>query len=162
MKQLPQFLAGQTSFVDGIGLLGTATTITLPKVEQMRETIQQGGFERSLGTGVFKAMEAEINYSEYHPAIFDAMNKNSATITNKGSIVQNGQKIGVVATFKGQVDIDDGSWETGKKVERKLKIYCDYYSLEIDGKLQVELDVENMIAYIEGTDHLETLRKHLL
>ena len=162
MNHVPQFLTGQTVFIEGVGLLGTAKSIALPKVEQLREVVTQGGFERSLSTGVFKAMEAELTLSEYHPIVYKAINKQRASFVVKGSVTQKGVSKSVVATFKGSVDVDDGSWETKKELERKVKIFCDYYSLEVDGTLQLELDVENMIALIDGVDHLETLRKHIL
>lgn len=161
MKHLPQFLTGQTAFIDGIGLLGTVKQVTLPKVEAMRETITQGGFERSVSTGCFKAMEAEITLSEYHKSALSAWGSNIAIVI-KGSITQKGKRFPIVAVFKGERDIDDGNWETSKEVERKIKVYCDFYSLTINNKQQILIDVENMIAQIDGTDYLENMRKHLL
>ena len=92
MKHIPQFLMGQTVFIDGVGLLGTAKQITLPKVEQMRETIKQGGFERSVSTGMFKAMECEITLSEYHISVYKAMNNKRPTFVVKGSLKQKDKK----------------------------------------------------------------------
>jgi len=80
----------------------------------------------------------------------------------KGSIKQAGKSIPVVATFKGSVDVDDGTMETGKETGRKISIFCDYYALEIAGVLQVQMDVINSIAMIMGVDYLETMRKHIL
>ena len=60
------------------------------------------------------------------------------------------------------VDIDEGALETGKEAERKVKIYVDYYALEIGDKEQCLLDAENMIARISGTDLLEAVRSHIL
>jgi len=58
MQYVPQYLTGQTAFIQGIGLLGTVKSIALPKIEKMRETITQGGFERAVDTGLFKAIKA--------------------------------------------------------------------------------------------------------
>ena len=164
MKHVPQYLSAMTVFIDGIGLLGTAKQIALPKVEQNRETSSAGGFERSLATGVFKAMDAEITLSEYHAAIYAAANslRTPPTFIAKGNITQQGQDYPVIATFKGGVDVDDGNWETGKEAERKVKVYVDFYSLEINGIEQCMLDVANMIARIQGVDILEKVRSHVL
>ncbi len=162
MKHIPQFLKGQTVFIDGVGMLGTAKQVTLPKVEQVRETINQGGFERSLSTGVFKALECEVILSTYHAQVYKSMNSQKPQLVMKGSLKQGAEEYPVVATVKGEFDVDDGNWETAKETERKLKVYCDYYSLEVDGVKQIELDVENMIALIDGVDHLEKLRNHIL
>lgn len=164
MKHAPQYLSGMTVFIDGVGLLGTARQVTLPKVEQMRETVTAGGFERSQATGVFKAMEAELALSEYHAQAYQAANRLAKPLTFvvKGSLTQKGENKAVVATLKGTVDIDDGALETGKEAERKVKIYVDYYALEIGDKEQCLLDAENMIARISGTDLLEAVRSHIL
>lgn len=162
MKHIPQFITGQSVFIDSVGLLGTLKQGALPKVEQLRETIKQGGFERSLSTGVFKAMESELTISEYHESVYKAMNSKTPTFVIKGSLKHGAKKIPVVATIKGEIDVDDGSWETTKEAERKIKIYADFYQLEVDGKIQVQMDVENMIALIDGVDHLAELRSHIL
>ena len=162
MQHVPQFLTGQTAFIQGVGLLGTVKTVALPKVEQIRETIKQGAFERSIATGLFKAMEAEITLSECHPVAYQAMQELGALIVIKGSLKQAGKDVPVVATFVGSVDVDDGTWETGKETERKVKVFCDNYSLTVGGVVQVEMDAKNMIALIMGVDYAETIRKHIL
>ena len=166
MKHIPQFVQGVTTFIDGVGLLGTCKQMAMPKVEKVRETITAGGFERSLDTGIYKAMEAEYTFSEYHEAIYRAMSTGLSgglpTFINKYSLKQKGKLIPVIATMKGDFDVDDGNIETTKEAERKIKQYVEYYSLEIDGKKEIELDVDNMIAYIFGVDYFEELRKHLL
>lgn len=163
-NNVPQFLVGMTVFVNGEARLGKGKNVTLPKVEQIRETFKAGGFERSVGTGVFKAMEAEITLTEYHKSVVSVLASltNESVFVVKGSIKEKNKHIPVVATFKGEIDADDGSWETGKEIERKIKIYIDKYSLEIDGKPHIVLDTENMIALIDGVDHMEKLRKHIL
>ncbi len=161
MKYIPHFLTGMTVFVDGVGLLGTVKTVALPKVEHMRETITAGGFERSIATGVFKAMECEITLSEYSETVYNSWLA-QIPIVIKGSVKEKGKNYPVVAVVKGERDIDDGTWETNKEVERKVKIYVDFYSLTINNVPQVLLDVENMIANIQGKDYLADMRSHLL
>ncbi len=161
MKHIPHFLTGMTAFVDGVGLLGTVKTVQLPKVEQLRETTTAGGFERSINTGVFKAMEAELTISEYNDSVYKAWQE-QLPIVIKGSIKEKGNTYQIEINLKGEREIDDGTLETGKEVERKVKVYCDYYSLTINGESQVLLDVDNMIANIMGKDYLEDMRNHLL
>jgi len=166
MKHVPQFIQGVTTFIDGVGLLGTCKQIALPKIEKVRETVVAGGFERSLDTGVYKVMEAEYTFSEYHEAVYRAMSTGLSgtlpTFVNKYSIKQRSQNIPVVATLKGDFDVDDGTIETAKEAERKVKQYVEYFSLEINGKKEIEIDLDNMIGYIYGVDYFEELRKHLL
>ena len=128
----------------------------------MRESSNTGGFERNINTGMFKAMEAELTLSEYHASVYKASKSANSTFIVKGSIIQKGKNYPVVATFKGGCDIDDGNWEEGKEAERKVKIFVDFYSLEINGIEQCMLDVDNMIARIQSVDLLEAVRNHVL
>ncbi|PHO10334.1 hypothetical protein CPG37_04610 [Malaciobacter canalis] len=162
----PQTLTDFNIFIGGIGHLGTSKKVSLPKIEQIRETITAGGFERSVDTGVFKELESEFILSEFSSVIFSAMSDASKTadgisIEAKGSIFQGGERISIVATFKGSVDIDDGDFEAGKQIERKISMKLNRYILEIDGKEMVMLDTINMIAKIDGKDLLEDLRSHI-
>ncbi|ADZ93393.1 phage major tail tube protein [Marinomonas mediterranea] len=164
MTQVPQYLSAMTVFIDGVGLLGTAKQVTLPKVEITRETVTAGGFERAMSNGVFKAMEAEITLNEYHDSVFKAANKltKPPLFVIKGNLSQDGQDYPIEATVKGSIDIDDGNWETGKEVERKLKVYVDFYALKVNGTEQCMLDAKNMIAKINDVDLLEKARTHVL
>jgi len=78
-----------------------------------------------------------------------------ALIVVKGSIMQAGKSLPVVATFK-------GTMETGKETGRKVSVFCDFYGLEINGVQQVLMDAQNSIAMIMGVDHLAAMRKHIL
>lgn len=162
----PQTLTDINTFVNGIGHLGTSKKVTLPKVEQIRETQTAGGFERSVDTGIFKELEAEFILNEYSSTIFTAMaagNKtgNGISIVTKGSIFQSGKRVSIVATFQGSVDVDDGDLEANKAVERKISMKPNRYILEIDGKEVVMLDTVNTIAKIDGVDYFEDLRSHI-
>jgi P2 family phage contractile tail tube protein len=164
MKRLPQFLTGVSVFVGGVGILGTSNKASLPKVDQMRETIIAGGFERNVGAGVFKAMEAEITFDEFHSSTYSALGSSvlkNPSFVIKGSLKQNETSIPLQATIKGSFDLEDTLPEVGKKVEQKLSIKVDYYSLELNKKQVVEMDLDNMIAKIDDKDYLEELRQHI-
>lgn len=163
---LPQTLTDINIFVDGIGHLGTSKKVTLPKIEQIRETQTAGGFERSLDTGIFKELSAEFVLSEYSPIVFAAMAAGSATnlgvnITVKGSFFQDGKRTSILATLQGSIDIDDGDMEANKAVERKISMKPNLYAMEIDGKQRCLFDTNNMIAIVDGVDMLADLRSHI-
>lgn len=164
--KLPQTLSDINIFVDGVGHLGTSSKLSLPKVEKIRETQTAGGFERSVDTGLFKELGAEFILSEYSSIVYEAVAASMATsagiaVVCKGSIFQDGERIAIVATLQGSVDIDDGDLEANKKVERKVSMKPNRYVLEIDGKQVVMLDTTNMIAIINGVDYLEKLRTQI-
>ena len=160
MKTIPHFLTGLSAFIDGIGLLGTVKSVALPKVEQMRETITQGGFERSVAVGVFKAMEAEITLSNFNKYAYRSWTT-QIPIVIKGSIKAKGKSYPIQVMLKGDRDIDDGNLEEGKAIERKIKVYIDFYELTVDNLPQVLIDIDHSIGIIDGVDYLEDLRSHL-
>lgn len=166
MIKYPQTITDINIFVDGIGHLGTSKKVSLPKVEQLRETITAGGFERSVDMGIFKELEAEFNLSEYSSSIFTAMaaaNKtgNGVSFVCKGSIFSNGSRKSIIATLQGSIDVEDGDLEPGKAIERKIPMKPNRYILEVEGKQVVMLDTINMIAQIDGVDFLADLRSHI-
>jgi P2 family phage contractile tail tube protein len=164
--KLPQTLTDINIFVDGIGHLGTSKKVTLPKIEQIRETQTAGGFERSIDTGIFKELSAEFILNEYSPIVFAAMAAGAATslgvnITVKGSFFQEGKRMSIVTTLQGSIDVDDGDMEAGKQVERKISMKPNLFIMEIDGKQSCLFDTTNMIANIDGVDYLSDLRNHI-
>jgi len=166
MINVPQIVSGLDIFLDGVGFLGTASSVTLPKIEEEKQTIEAGGFARSVNTGVFKLLEAEFEINEYNPAIFTSMiggkqSGKGVSITLKGSLTQGGKSISFLATMEGDIDVDDGSFKAKEMVQRKVKMHVDKYILEIDGKQNILFDVTNMIAIIDGVDYLEIRRKHI-
>jgi len=164
--KMPQTLTDINIFVDGIGHLGTSKKVTLPKIEQIRETRTAGGFEQAIDTGIFKELTAEFTLSEYSPIVFAALAAGNATglganITIKGSFFQDGKRTSVVATLQGSIDIDDGDMEANKGVERKVSMKPNKYIMEIDGKQGCLFDTINMIAIVDGVDMLADLRNHI-
>lgn len=160
MKQISHFVTGLTAFVNNIGTAGKIGAIALPKLETLRETITQGGFERSVSTGVFKAMEMEIPFPAANTHVLESWGAH-VKITLKGSVKSGSTNYPIQVTVKGDRDIDWGTLEEGKALECKVKVYVDYYELLVDGEQHALIDLDNTIGIIYGTDYLEDLRTHL-
>jgi len=166
MRQ-PEKINGVNVFIDGIGHLGVVEEIKLPEIKQKLESVVSGGIERDIQTGVFEKMEAEITLTEYSPIVYAAMAANMkkglpVVFICKANIVQGGVKKGVVATIAGDVTINDNSLKGGETAKRTIKVSVRKYALEIDGKQGVLIDVDNLVAVLDGVDVLEELRKNLM
>lgn len=165
--KLPMNMREVNLFVEGVGHLGTSKELVLPKIERETESKKKGGFTRQVDTGIFKELEAEFTLEEYSKLIYEALLKavscggKGAFITAKGSIYQDGCAIPVVATFRGGMDVDNGKWGAGEAIESKQTIRPTAYSLEIDGKEYVNIDMDIPQAIINGTDVLAELRSHI-
>ena len=67
--------------------------------------------------------------------------------------------IPVVVTVTGAwKDLDLGNWKSGDKSTLKASVSLRYYKLSIGGTDLVEVDVENMVRIIDGTDQLAPMR----
>jgi P2 family phage contractile tail tube protein len=163
----PEKISDVNVFIDGVGHLGVVEEVKLPEVKQKLESVNVGGIERDIQTGVFEKMEAEITLTEYSPIVYAAMAANikkglPVVFICKANIVQGGVKKGVVATIAGDITINDNSLKGGETAKRIIKVSVRKYALEIDGKQGVLIDVDNLVAVLDGVDVLEELRKNLM
>jgi len=161
----PQILTGANLFVEGVGHLGTSKIMTLPKLEFETEKQSTGGLTRHIDLATLKEMEAEFELEEYSSVVYTALKKRTgdAAFLVKANIRQGARDLPVIATLKGVVSLlDDGTMESKKQAARKVKLGVNYYSLELDGKQEVLVDVENMILEIDGVDLLEQARANLV
>jgi len=163
----PEKISDVNVFIDGVGHLGVVEEVKLPEVKQKLESVVVGGVERDIQTGIFEKMEAEITLTEYSPIVYAAMAANMkkglpVVFICKANIVQGGTKKGVVATIAGDVTVTDNSLKGGETAKRTIKVSVRKYALEIDGKQGVLIDVDNLVAVLDGVDVLEELRKNLM
>ena len=163
----PEKISSVNVFIDGVGHLGVVEEVKLPEVKQKLESVNVGGIERDIQTGIFEKMEAEITLTEYSPIVYAAMAANMkkglpVVFICKSQIVQGGEKKGVIATIAGDITVNDNSLKGGETAKRSIKVSVRKYVWEIDGKQGVMIDVDNLIGIIDGVDVLEELRKHLM
>jgi len=163
----PEKISNVNVFIDGVGHLGVVEEVKLPEVKQKLETVNVGGIERDIQTGIFEKMEVEITLTEYSSIVYAAMAANMkkglpVVFICKANIVQGGKKKGVIATIAGDITVTDNSLKGGETAKRTIKVSVRKYIWEVDGKQGVMIDVDNLIAIIDGVDVLEELRKNLM
>ena len=59
------------------------------------------------------------------------------------------------------IEIDPGSFESGKEMEVNVKLAVHFLDLNIDKIPMIVFDVENMICLIGGVDYLTKVRSNL-
>ena len=165
--RIPERISDVNVFVDGVGHLGVVEEVKLPEVKQKLESVNVGGIERDVQTGILEKMEAEIALTEYSPVVYAAMAANMkkglpVPFLCKSNIVQGGTKKGVIAAIAGDITVSDNSLKGGEGAKRTVKVSVRQYTLEIDGKQSVMIDVDNLVAIIDGVDVLEELRKNIM
>ena len=159
-----QVWRGLNILVDGIGNLGVSKKVEVPKIEFLSNE-RDGAMAMKEVIALIKALSAKITLNEYNTEAFTATSKQfgaAPTFFCKGSTVQGDSKVPILITIKGRVEVLDAPVpDMGKEVEMTLDIAVTAYSLEINGVKKIDIDVENMICIIDGTDLYAELRAHI-
>lgn len=150
-------------FVDGRGYAGEAESVTPPKLTIKTEDDRSGGMDgtRKQDMGM-EAMELSYTLKKADPdvmSLFGLVEGNDTAITLRGAIDRGGVTVSEVINVRGRlIEIDEGEWTAGKKVEQKHMWTVNYYKRTVDGKVIHEIDVDNAIRIINGVDQLKALR----
>ena len=152
-------------FVDGRGYVGKVPELTPPKLTLKTEEYRAGGMAAPVDIDMgLEKMTCEFTLAEYNPdifALFGLADGNQVQITFRGAVRNSdGEDTPVLIAVRGLItEIDVGSWQAASKIEKKCKVSCRYYRLEMDGKEIHEIDAINMIQKINGVDQLAEIRK---
>jgi P2 family phage contractile tail tube protein len=165
MGHSKQIFTDMNILVDGIGNVGISSKFELPKIEFLT-IASNGAMSYDEVIPLLKAMSAKITLNEWNPLTYAAMggqfNVGSLVIC-KGSTVQDGKAVPVLATIGGKVKIIENKIpDRGKEVEAVFEIAITSYSLLLNNVPVVMIDVKNMICMIGGNDLMSDLRSHIL
>lgn len=160
-----QIFTDMNILVDGIGNVGVSKSCELPKIEY--QTIErEGAIAMEEVLPLIKAMSAKIVLNEFNPISFTAASNlfgNGTLIICKGSTVQDGKAIPVLATLGGNVKVIESPFpEKGKEVELTMEIAVSSYALLINNIPVIAIDVKNLVCVIGGVDLYAELRAHIL
>jgi P2 family phage contractile tail tube protein len=163
----PQTIVDANIFVNGKHHLGVSSKVKLPNIEFLKNEQKAGGFERELFNGILGKMEGELTFRVFSDKAFEAsklsyQSSDHAEILIKGSYYQNGKKYPIVANWKGNANVEDKELEAGGEVERTLKMSIVVADLTIKGKQEYQIDSDNMVCIVGGTDLLADLRGQIM
>lgn len=163
---MPKILKNFNLFVDGNGYAGRAEEVSPPKLTIKTEELRAGGMDApaAIDMGMEK-LEASFMLVEYDPAVikqFGLVSGNAVSLTLRGALVDDTTTTPMVIRIQGMFnEMDFGKFKAGDKSTLQCAIVCRYYSLEIDGKKIVEIDIDNMTRVIDGQDQLADVRAAL-
>lgn len=165
MGKTRQIFTDMNILVDGIGNVGVSKSCELPKIEY--QTIErEGAIAMEEVLPLIKAMSAKIVLNEFNPISFTAASNlfgNGTLIICKGSMVQDGKAVPVLATLGGYVKVIESPFpEKGKEVELTMEIAVSSYALLINNIPVIAIDVKNLVCVIGGVDLYADLRAHIL
>jgi P2 family phage contractile tail tube protein len=160
---LPKILKNFNAFVDGKGFAGRIEEIQLPKLTLKTEEFRAGGMDVPVQVDLgIEKIEAELTFAEYDPdlfRLFGIVGNAGISFTLRGWMQGVGNAESVVINLRGIIkELDAGTWKAGEKSTLKCIVAAHYYKLTIDNHELIEIDAENMIRKINGSDQLSSLR----
>ena len=163
---LPKILKNFNAFVDGKGFAGRIDEIKLPKLSLKTEEFRAGGMDIPIQIDLgMEKLEAELTFAEYDPdlfRLFGLTDNSGIAFTLRGGLQSAASTESVVINLRGILtELDPGSWKPGDKSNLKCTVSASYYKLTIDNRELIEIDAENMIRKINGSDQLSSLRSAL-
>lgn len=157
---LPAASVSYNAFVEGIGFLGKVEDFKEPTVKTQKADTPQG-IKQDIR--VLEPLEAEININSINKVAYQAMQKfEKAKFVVKESVVEDGKTVSVMHTMVGSFDVEENSTKVKEAKKKNIKIYPIQYTKEIDGNEVIFVDLENMIARIDGKDILEDIRNAIM
>lgn len=164
MAQIPRVLKNFNLFVDGRGLAGVVSKLTLPTLVTQMEEYRGGGMDvpAEIDMGQEK-LESSFELFEYDPQVlrlWGLADGASTQFTARGALRRDGEAaVPMVVNMTGVIkEFDPGDWEAGSKSAATFKKALRYLKISAGGTTLVEIDVVNMVRKINGQDQLATIR----
>ena len=165
---LPRKLKAFAAFVDGTNYMGEMPEVTLPTLSRKMEAYRGGGMngEIDLDFGQEK-MEAELKGAGWLKGLagkWGAGTHDAVLIRFAGAIQADDSEAvtPVEVVMRGRLqEFDPGTNKAGDATERTYKYTLSYYKEVVDGQVDIEIDLVNMVENVGGVDNLAGTRAAL-
>lgn len=164
MAQIPRVLKNFSLFVDGRGLAGTVSTLTLPTLTTKMEEFRGGGMdapvEIDMGMEILETSFELFDYEENVLSLYGLANGAATQVTARGALRRDGDAaVPMVVNMTGVIkEMDPGDWQAGEQTSMTCSMALRYLKITIGGREVVEVDKVNMVRRINGVDQLESIR----
>jgi len=162
---LPRKLKNFTLFNDGRAYLGEVPEVTLPKLTRKTEDYRAGGMhgpiKEDLGMEGLEMQWTAAGYLRDLFAQWGAPRHDSVLLRFAGALQDAGTgNVGALEVIvRGRhTEIDAGNAKAGEMTEIKVTSALSYYKLVLDGVPILEIDLVNMVEYVNGRDLMADVR----
>lgn len=170
MNKTDQLLTHFSAYHEGTTWLGVVDA-ELPSIEALTETVKGAGIGGEVDMpvrGHYGSMSLKLNWrtitqeaivlTEQKAHAIDLRGNQQVFDAANGIFVDQLVKVSVRAIPK---VTEPGKFEIGATTGTANELEVIYIKKEIDGKRVLEIDKFNLIAFVNGTDALEQVRKNL-
>jgi len=167
---LPKKLKLMDLFNEGNSYLGQTGEVTIPKLVRKLEDWRGGGmngnvkWDAGLGDDMTDFNWKLGGIDDLIIKQWGAQTVDANMLRFAGSYQRDdtGETTAVEIVVRGRhEEIDFGNQKPGDDTETSVKTIWSYYKLSIDGVVQVEIDIPNMIEIVNGVDLLEKHRANI-
>jgi len=162
---LPRKLKNMNLFNEGESYLAEVQSVTMPKLTRKLDDYRGGGMDGTVKIDMgAEPMEMEWTLGGPDRTVIRQFARPgvSGTFLRFAGSYQNdatGASDVIEITVRGRhEEIDMGEAKVGDGGETKVKTQCVYYRLEWNGRVEIEIDVLNMIYIVDGVDILAEQR----
>lgn len=151
-------------FVDGQGFAGQIEDFNAPKLAVKTEEFRAGGMNAPVKLSMGQeAMDTDFSLISYDPdilALFGVTEGRTVPFVAREALESfDGTVTAVTHTMRGKItEIDPGTSKAGDKASLKITMNLVYYKLQHGDSIVQEIDIENMLHSINGTDLLAGMR----
>jgi P2 family phage contractile tail tube protein len=171
MNSIPQFLQNFNIYAAGDKLVGVSGDVTLPKFDNIGDTISGAGILGEFETpvpGAFKSQQLEVGFRIIDQTIFEMAAQDQSLLTfrgsqqindyTKGGIVNQAIRVESKGACKG---IELGKAAPGKTTDSKYTQEVLFIAVYIGGQEELYLDKLNYIYRLHGKDMLAGIRSNI-
>lgn len=165
---LPKKLKNLNLFGDGENWIGRAEEYTPAKLSRKTEKYRGGGMPGSVDLDMGLADEALVTnftlggYESQLVKQLAATKIDGVTLRFAGSFQRDdtGEVSSVEIIQRGRyTELDRGTYKVGDNSQTKATMSCTYYKEVIDGSTIIEIDLVNMIYFVNGVDLMTAHKK---
>ncbi len=153
-------ITGMNTFVGGYGKISDVASVTPPSIKHKRLTKLTGAGEKSVATGQVESLDSVSKFNALPKAVYEELVKlDKAEIIHKKVIKENGEDVVMTHTCIGAFDLEYGEEKNGEYLDVTLSQKgLTKYVFERGSEVLIDIDHDNNICKIGGTDLLEKVR----
>lgn len=162
---LPRKLKNMNAFVDGRSFLGVIAEFEEPKLAIKTEEYRGGGMLGAVMMDMgLEAMEAKIKMGGHEASLirkFGTTRVDGVRLRLVGAYQRDdGGSAQAVECFIGGrfTEINPGTAKAGEDTEHEYTVPLSYYRREVDGRVEVEIDMVAGVFVVDGIDRYAEIR----
>ncbi|KAF1719799.1 phage major tail tube protein [Pseudoxanthomonas wuyuanensis] len=163
---LPRKLKNFNMFGDGESYLGQVASVKLPVLTRAMEEYRGGGMNGPIKIDMGQnGLEIESKFGGFMRSVlrqYGVTRHNGVQLRYAGAYQRDdtGAVDAVEVVMRGRhEEIDMGDAKAGDDTEFTVKTACSYYKLSVNGVVEIEIDLVNMIEIVGGVDRLSEQRR---